>query len=157
MQMKTSCGILKEQLALLSEQLDKIHAVVETSRIDAARIEKVIQDMHSTLILSFDEGQELENLWNTLDNFTFVYEDIMGVVDPLDSVLTFIMMPIPLEICNEVCRGFRCTRTCSHLTACPTGEINVAGGWWRQTLIYLGGKQGKTSGICGYVEGIRRL
>ncbi|PBK69366.1 hypothetical protein ARMSODRAFT_956966 [Armillaria solidipes] len=63
MQLKTSCGVLKEQLALLNGELDKIHAVVETSRIDAAGIEKVIQDTHRTLILSFDEGQELESLW----------------------------------------------------------------------------------------------
>ncbi|KAK0440090.1 hypothetical protein EV421DRAFT_1905559 [Armillaria borealis] len=86
MQMKTSCGILKRQLALLNEELDKIYAVVESSRIDAAGIEKVIQDMHRTLILSFDEGQELESLWNTPDNLTFVNEDFMGVVDPRPNV-----------------------------------------------------------------------
>ncbi|KAK0237226.1 hypothetical protein EDD85DRAFT_603231 [Armillaria nabsnona] len=94
MQMKTSCGVLQEQLALLNEELDKIHTVVEASRIDATGIEKVIHDMHRTLILSFDEGQELENL-------TFVHEDLMGVVDLHDSVLTFIARPIPFEIRNK--------------------------------------------------------
>ncbi|KAK0477028.1 hypothetical protein IW261DRAFT_1488278 [Armillaria novae-zelandiae] len=105
MQMTTSCSILNDQLALLNEELDKIHTVVNTSRIDASEIEKVIQDMHTSLILSYDEGQDLESshkIWYTLDNLTVVNLDFMFVVDSLDRDLMSIERPIPLGICNEV-------------------------------------------------------
>ncbi|KAK0216298.1 hypothetical protein IW262DRAFT_1399315 [Armillaria fumosa] len=106
MQMKTSCGVFKEQLALMNKELDKIHAVVKISRIDASEVEKVIQDMYSrTVILSYDEGQESENfhnVWYTLDNLTVVNLGFRSVVDSLDRDLTSIKRPILFEICNEV-------------------------------------------------------
>lgn len=161
MQMKTSCGVFKEQLALMNQELDKIHAVIETSRVDSSEIEKVIQAMHSrSLILSHDEGQDSESfheVWYTLDNITMVNLDFRLVMDSLDKDLMSIKRPTPFEICNEVRYDFCCAHTCGHLTAYYTGEFNVAEERWSPIPIYPLWKQAKPSGICGDVGGIRRL
>ncbi|KAK0189432.1 hypothetical protein F5146DRAFT_1138824 [Armillaria mellea] len=80
-QMRTSCGVLKEHLALLDEELDRVHAVVETSRNAAAGIKQAIQDKHVALILKGPELESFHRIWYTLDNLT--------------------VRPIPFGICDE--------------------------------------------------------
>ncbi|KAK0183622.1 hypothetical protein F5146DRAFT_1230757 [Armillaria mellea] len=100
-QMRTSCGVLKAQLARLDEELDRVHTVVDTSRNAAAAIKQAIQDKHTALILKGLELKHFHKIWYTLDNLTVANLDFRLVVDRLDRDLRFVERPIPFGICDE--------------------------------------------------------